>query len=144
MIYLCIELSYTVAKISNLSETTRIIGIKNNKDMRTLKYNKRGICRMAYGFINGQGMTQSETMRKAWAVAKLQERMRDGIVQFFYIKKSTGELRQAFGTTDPHRYDYTPSGTGRKGSYTDCIQYYDTEKRSFRMFKSYNLVNVMA
>ena len=24
---------------------------------------------MAYGFINGQGMTQSEAMRKAWAVA---------------------------------------------------------------------------
>ena len=112
--------------------------------MRTSKYNKSEICRMAYRFVNEQGMGQSEAMKKAWAVAKLQVIMKSGIVQFFYIKKSTGELRQAFGTTDPHRYDYTPTGAGRKGNYTDCVQYWDTEKKGFRMFKSYNLVNVIA
>lgn len=112
--------------------------------MRATKYNKSEICKMAYKFINEQGMTQSEAMRKAWAVAKLQVRMKVSIVQFFYIKKSTGEIRQAFGTTDPNRYEYTPTGTGRRGNYADCIQYWDTEKQGFRMFKTYNLVNVIA
>lgn len=106
------------------------------------KYNKSTICHQAYRFISEFGLTQDAAMRKAWAVSKLQVMMKNGIVQFFYVKKSTGELRQAFGTLDPHRIDYTSKGESRK--FKDCVCYYDTEKHGFRTFKTYNLVNVVA
>lgn len=104
---------------------------------------RRDMMMIAWSMNRKCGYSMSEAMKKAWQVVKLQARMRTGIVQFYYIKKSTGELRQAFGTTDPHRYEYTPSENGRRGNFADCIQYYDTEKQGFRMFKTYNLVNVI-
>lgn len=106
------------------------------------RYNLSNICKMAYGFIQKQGMTQSEAMRQAWMVEKLKVALKTRVVEFFYIKKSTGEMRQAFGTTDPHRYNYTATGNGRHGNYADCVQYWDFEKQAFRMFKTYNLVKV--
>lgn len=104
------------------------------------KYDLSKVCRMAYGFIHEEGMNQVEAMKKAWMNVKLQVEMRTKIVCFFFIKKSTGELRQAFGTTDPHRYSYEPKGVGHQGNFKDCVQYWDTEKQGFRMFKTYNLV----
>lgn len=86
------------------------------------------------------GETFAACLTRAWLNHKLRNAMRTRIVRFIYIKKSTGELRTAYGTTDPHRYTYTPTGTGRNGNFSDCVQYWDTEAHGFRMFKSFNLV----
>ena len=108
---------------------------------KTFKNEMREMMTKAWSFVKNQGYTLSEAMKIAWMNLKLRKAMKTRIVQFFYIKKSTGELRQAFGTTDPHRYDYEAKG-GRNGNFDGCVQYYDTEKKSFRMFKDYNLVRV--
>ena len=83
-----------------------------------------------------------EAMHICWMNLKLKKAMKTRVVQFFFIKASTGELRQAFGTTDPHRYEYEAKG-GRNGNYAHCVQYWDTEKQGFRMFKDFNLVSVV-
>lgn len=110
----------------------------------TAKEIRSTVCKMAYNFIRVQGMKQSEAMRKAWANVKLADRMGKGIVEFWFVKATTGELRQAHGTTDPHRYHYESRGVGRRGNFSDCVQYWDTDKQGFRMFKTYNLVRVSA
>lgn len=84
----------------------------------------------------------SVCLHKAWMNFKLKVAMMTKVVRFSYIKKSTGELRTALGTTDPHKYDYTPTGGVRNGNFADCVQYYDKEADGFRMFKSYNLVTI--
>ncbi len=56
------------------------------------------IMRTAWQMCRATGVTFAECLHKAWQVFKLKIKMRAGIVQFFYLKSSTGELRQAFGT----------------------------------------------
>lgn len=58
--------------------------------------------------------------------------MRTGIVQFWYLKSSTGELRQAFGTLND---DLCPEikGTDRK-SNKHLFTYYDTVAEGWRSF----------
>lgn len=87
------------------------------------------------------GENFADCLRRSWLCYKLRCAMMTRIVRFAYIKKSTGELRTAIGTTDPHRYEYTPTGNGRQGNFADCVLYYDKEADGFRMFKTYNLVS---
>ncbi|MCH3993005.1 MAG: SH3 beta-barrel fold-containing protein [Prevotella sp.] len=102
--------------------------------------NKAKVCKMAISLIRDFGFGQSEAMIKAWQVMKLEKAMTNKVVTFWYVKKTTGELREAHGTTDPHRYNYAGKGVGHKGNFQNCVQYWDTEKQGFRMFKTYNFV----
>lgn len=102
----------------------------------------RDIMNTAWRICRVTGEAFAQCLKKAWQVYKLQMAMMNRIVRFSYIKKSTGELRTAYGTTDPHRYTYTPTGNGRNGNFADCVQYWDTEAQGFRMFKTFNLVSV--
>lgn len=104
------------------------------------KFKLSEIMRNAWRICKVTGESFADCLKKAWQIAKLVKRMKSGIVQFFYMKQN-GELRQAFGTTDPSRYEYTPTGTGKKVN-DDCIRYWDTVKGGFRMFKKYNLISV--
>ena len=97
----------------------------------------------AWQFVKMNGFTMAEAMKQAWLLVKLAIAMKTKVVQFFYMKQN-GEMRQAFGTTDTNRYEYTATGTGRRGNYADCFQYWDTVKGGFRMFKKYNLIRVIA
>lgn len=103
----------------------------------------RDIMQTAWTFVKRNGLTISEALKIAWRNFKLQVAMKSRVVEFWYKKATTGELRQAFGTTDPSRYDYTPTGNGHRGPYADCVQYWDTAKGAFRMFKTYNLKSVV-
>ena len=108
---------------------------------QTFKNEMRELMVKSWSYVKRYGYTISEAMKVAWMNLKLRKAMKTRIVKFFYIKKSTGETREAYGTTDPTRYNYEAKG-GRNGNYEDCVQYYDTEKQGFRMFKDYNLVRV--
>lgn len=93
------------------------------------------IMRTAWQMCRATGVTFAECLHKAWQVFKLKIKMRAGIVQFFYLKSSTGELRQAFGTL---KDDLCPEtkGDDRKPN-KHLVTYYDTVAegwRSFRMF----------
>lgn len=99
------------------------------------------LMRNAWRICRVTGKSFAECLKKAWMVLKLKATMKTQIVQFFFMKQN-GEMRQAFGTTDTNRFEYTPTGNGRKGDFSDCIQYWDTVKGGFRMFKIYNLVSI--
>lgn len=98
----------------------------------------------AWRLVKAYGYTMAAAMKQCWLVKKLRDRMKKGIVHFFFIKKTTGELREAFGTLDPSKIDYTATGEGRHGNFADCVQYWDTVKGAWRMFKTYNLTKVVA
>lgn len=100
------------------------------------------IMTLAWRIFRVTGESFAACLKRAWMNYKLKVAMMTRIVRFAYIKKSTGELRTAIGTTDPHRYEYTPTGNGRNGNFADCVQYWDQEADGFRMFKTYNLVSV--
>ena len=84
-------------------------------------------------------------MRTAWQMCRatgvLKIKMRAGIVQFFYLKSSTGELRQAFGTL---KDDLCPEtkGDDRKPN-KHLVTYYDTVAEGWRSFRMFNFVKVI-
>ena len=104
------------------------------------KNQMREIMNIAWQIFRITGETISACLKRAWTNFKLRNAMRTRIVRFSYIKKSTGELRVAYGTTDPHRYTYEAVG-GRDTKPNDCTRYWDTEACGFRMFKIFNLVS---
>lgn len=101
---------------------------------------------LAWQFIRKNGYNLSKALKTAWANIKLSKAMRTQIVQFYYIKKSTSELRQAFGTMQSNIIEGKVNGDGTNSTTranNDLILYYDTICEGFRCFKSYNLVNVI-
>ena len=105
------------------------------------RYNKSDIMSTAHKMHKVTGESFSACLKRSWMLAKLRYAMKQTIVQFFYIKKSTGELRQAFGTLMPGRIAPTHS---TKAWGWDTICYYDTEVNDYRCFKAYNLVKIAA
>lgn len=88
------------------------------------------------------GESFATCLKRAWQLAKLAKAMKTKVVQFFYVKASTGELRQAFGTLQASVIDSLVKGTGRKAN-ENLMTYYDQEAQGFRSFKKFNLVKVI-
>lgn len=99
------------------------------------------IMQTAWMFIRKNGYTLSEALKCAWRNYKLKSAMKNGIVQFFFLKVS-GEMRQAFGTLKESLLPPT-QGTGRKANET-LQTYFDSEKQEWRSFKKCNLVNIVS
>ena len=100
----------------------------------------RGIMRIAWQVCRATGEAFAKCLHKAWELFKLKMRMRTSIVQFWYIKSSTGELRQAFGTL---KDDLCPKtkGSNRKPN-KHLFTYYDTIAEGWRSFRMFNLVKI--
>ena len=68
---------------------------------------------------------------------KLVELMRKGIVEFVFVKKSTGKRRTAHGTLKkdliPARSQRKPGRPKKRPDY--LVIYYDTDKKAIRSFK---------
>ena len=74
---------------------------------------------------------------------KLCDLMKQGIVEFIFVKKSTGQRRKAHGTL---KRDIIPPEAQRKRGRPkkrpeDLVIYYDTDKQAIRSFKDYLLKN---
>lgn len=72
---------------------------------------------------------------------KLCDLMKQGIVEFIFVKKSTGQRRKAHGTL---KRDIIPPEAQRKRGRPkkrseDLVIYYDTDKQAIRSFKDYLL-----
>ena len=106
----------------------------------------RQVMNMAHSIMKATGYTRkwSDVLKNAWMVIKLQMTMRTKSVEFWYLKVSTGETRQAFGTLIPTVIDPLIKNDASHKRGKDCITYFDIQKQAFRCFKSYNLVRVMA
>lgn len=105
------------------------------------KYNKSEIMSTAHKMRRVTGESFSACLKRSWMLAKLRYQMKRSIVQFFYVKKSTGEIRQAFGTLMPSRL--APTHTTKVWGW-DTVSYFDTEKNEYRCFKAYNLLRIAA
>ncbi len=79
---------------------------------------------------------------KAAMVAELKKRMRTSVVEFFFIKKSTGELRRAYGTTMSSLASTHINGRGLSRDSVNTVAYWDVEKGGWRSFRYETLVKV--
>ena len=108
----------------------------------TFKIQLSNIMSEAWRMFRITGESFAECLKRAWQLAKLAKAMKTKVVQFFYVKASTGELRQAFGTLQSSVIDGLVKGTGRKQN-DNLMTYFDCEKQEFRSFKKFNLTKVI-
>ena len=105
----------------------------------TLKNTMREVMTDAWRMFRITGESFAICLKRAWQLAKLAKAMKTKVVQFFYVKASTGELRQAFGTLQASVIDGLVKGTGRKAN-ENLMTYYDQEAQGVRSFKKFNVV----
>jgi hypothetical protein len=72
----------------------------------------------------------SECLKFAWAKIKLVANLRKGVYSFSFIKKSTGEVREAKGTLNQSLINYEYKG----GSWSkwNIVRFFDTKINEFR------------
>ena len=80
-------------------------------------------------------------IEKALMAERLIDKMKLQPTSFEYIKKSTGELRRAWGTLAENLMLAKVKGCERKKNL-NCINYYDVERGEFRCCLASNLVKV--
>ena len=112
----------------------------------TARNQLRQVMNMAHSIYKATAGTRSwsDVLKNAWMVIKLQLKMRTKMVEFWYVKVSTGETRQAFGTLIDTIINPLIKNAPNYKRGKDCITYFDVQKQEFRCFKSYNLVKVVA
>lgn len=79
---------------------------------------------------------------KAAMVAELKKRMQTSVVEFFFIKRSTQELRHAYGTTMPSLAATHINGRGISRDSVYTIAFWDVEKGAWRSCRYESLVKV--
>ncbi len=79
---------------------------------------------------------------KALLIEQLKTKLRSGqIVKFAYLKRN-GEIRVAFGTTNPDYIQDKVCGWGESKENFAVTAYYDLEKGGWRSFRWENLIAV--
>lgn len=95
----------------------------------------RKVMALAWQFVRRNGYELATALKTAWANVKLVERLRTGIVKF-YFQKVDGSIREAFGTL---KSSLLPPTLGER-RHNDTLQvYFDTEKNDYRCYKKANL-----
>ncbi len=79
---------------------------------------------------------------KAAMIAELKKRMQTSVVEFFFIKRSTQELRHAYGTTMPSLSATHINGRGISRDSVNTIAFWDVEKGAWRSCRYESLVKV--
>ena len=82
---------------------------------------------------------------KAAMVAELKKRMQTSVVEFYFIKRSTGTLRRAFGTTMASLASTHVKGRGISRESVNTIAFWDVEapgENKWRSFRYETLVKV--
>ena len=92
-------------------------------------------------FIANQTGSVEIGVIKSLQVSLLLEKLHNGIAHFEFIKKSTGELREAWGTLANNLVSAKVK-TGQRRTNPNCICYFDVERGEFRSLLASNLVKV--
>ena len=79
---------------------------------------------------------------KAQMIDLLKEKLRNGVAHFIYIKQSTGEVREAWGTCASNLMRATQNGRGLSGDAVNTVKYYDVMAGGYRSLRYENLVQV--
>lgn len=104
-----------------------------------MNYDYTAIMREAWRLIRQNGYTRSEALKTAWLLAKVQNRMRAGVVAFAYLKMD-GTVREAHGTLSASVLPATTGGRRREDP--TLLTYFDTDKQSWRCFKKANILTI--
>ena len=92
-------------------------------------------------FIANQTGSVEMGVIKSLQVSLLLEKLHNGIAHFEFIKKSTGELREAWGTLANNLVSAKVKGCQRRNN-PNCICYFDVECGEFRSLLVSNLQKV--
>ena len=92
-------------------------------------------------FIANQTGNVEMGVIKSLQVSLLLEKLHNGIAHFEFIKKSTGELREAWGTLANNLVSAKVKGCQRRSS-PNCICYFDVERGEFRNCLVQNITKV--
>ena len=92
-------------------------------------------------FIANQTGSVEMAVIKSLQVSLLMEKLHNSICHFEYIKKSTGELREAWGTLAQNLVSAKVKGC-KRSTNPNCICYFDIERGNFRSFLISNLIKV--
>lgn len=92
-------------------------------------------------FIANQTGSVEMGVIKSLQVSLLLEKLHNGICHFEFVKKSTGELRGAWGTLAHNLVSAKVKGS-KRSTNPNCICYYDVERGEFRSLLAQNLVKV--
>ena len=79
---------------------------------------------------------------KAQMIDLLKEKLCNGVAHFIYIKQSTGEVREAWGTCASNLMRATQNGRGLSGDAVNTVKYWDTMSGGYRSLRYENLVQV--
>lgn len=80
---------------------------------------------------------------KAAMVAELKKRMQTGVVEFYFIKASTGELTRRFGTTQPCLTSRHIIGTGISRDSVNTVAFWDVEAEGENKWRSFRYENIV-
>ena len=116
-----------------ITTTTNIIAITNT-DMNRANY----MMAKTDGTINPLLMGAKLAM-----ISELKKRFAKGeVVEFDYLKKSTGEIRHAIGCLYGSLIEPKIKGTGVHNSIYGNITYFDLQRNQFRCFSVETLIKV--
>ena len=79
---------------------------------------------------------------KAAMINELKVKLANGIAHFIYCKKSTGELREAWGTTMGNIAKAKTNGRGESRENYATTAYFDVEKGEWRSFRWETIITV--
>jgi hypothetical protein len=118
----------------------KFIGVtKNLTDMNTLVITNQTATRM----VVIASRTNSELIAgaKAMMIQELKNKLYNGVAHFLYTKKN-GEIREAWGTTNPTLAAKYTNGRGCSREMYATTAYFDIEKSAWRSFRWENIVKV--
>ena len=123
------------------------------KKKKTVKRNgERGLMNswvfnLANQLMDETDMTRSESMKQAYLVRELLEKLGQGVVTFEY-EKMDGSLREARGTLCPRLMPQQETDGKTDGKQRDRdrmdFAYWDWDKQSFRAFRAGSVVRICA
>ncbi len=79
---------------------------------------------------------------KSQMIDLLKAKLQSGVAHFIYIKQSTGEVREAWGTCAGNLMRATQNGRGLSGDAVNTVKYYDVMAGGYRSLRYENLVQV--
>lgn len=112
---------------------------KNLTDMNTLVITNQTATRM----VVIASRTNSELLAgaKAMMICELKNKLLNGVAHFLYTKKN-GEIREAWGTTNPTLAAKYTNGRGCSREMYATTAYFDIEKSAWRSFRWESIVKV--
>ena len=78
---------------------------------------------------------------KAMMIAQLKDKLANGVAHFVFIKKN-GEVREAWGTTNPSLAEKHIKGNGTNRECYNTTAYFDIEKGGWRSLRWESIVKV--